>query len=110
MPGARSRVLSASTAAVWAPTGSPSCAGWRSRATSDQPELPGAADRLAAVTRRQLAVDVFEVRLDRVDGDVQLAGNLGGGQHPRHVAEHFALTFAELLDDDGRHRRRAGWS
>src|SRR2546430_14419568 len=93
---------------MWAPIGSASCAGWRSRATSDQPELPGAADRLAAVTRRQLAVDALEVRLDRVDGDVHLAGNLGGGQHPRHVVEHFALAFAELLDDDGCHPRPGG--
>src|SRR2546423_1743436 len=95
---------------MWAPIGSASCAGWRSRATSDQPELSRAADRLAAVSRRQFAVDALEVRLDRVDGDVHLACNLGGGQHPRRVAEHFALTFAELIDDDGRHLRGGGFA
>src|SRR6266581_130455 len=78
------------------------------REQSDQPELSRAADRLAAVSRRQFAVDALEVRFDRVDGDVHLAGDLGGGQHLRRVAEHFAFTFAELLDDDGRHLRGGG--
>ncbi len=48
---------------------------------SDQPELPGPADGLAAVSRRQLAIDVFEVRLDGVEGDVHFAGNLRVSQH-----------------------------
>ena len=48
---------------------------------SDQPELPGPADGLAAVSRRQLAVDVLEVRLDGVEGDVHFAGDLRVSQH-----------------------------
>ena len=46
-----------------------------SHVTSDQLKLAGSADRLAAAGGRQLAVDIFEVRLDGVDGDVQLAGD-----------------------------------
>ena len=46
--------------------------------SSDQLKLAGPAHRLAAVRRRQLAVDVPEVGLDGVDGDVHLAGDLGG--------------------------------
>jgi len=45
--------------------------------TSDQFELAGAADRFAAVSRRQLSVDVPEMSLDGVDGDVHLASDLG---------------------------------
>src|SRR5213078_1942618 len=36
----------------------------RSRAISDQPELPTAADRLAAVSCPQFPVDAFEVGFD----------------------------------------------
>jgi hypothetical protein len=44
----------------------------RSAAKGRSSSLPaGAADRLAAVSRRQLAVDVFAVRLDGVYEDVQ---------------------------------------
>src|SRR5882757_10690180 len=45
--------------------------------TSDQFELAGAADRFAAVSRRQLSVDVPEMGLYGVDGDVHLASDLG---------------------------------
>jgi hypothetical protein len=45
---------------------------------SDQLKLAGSADRLAAAGGRQLAVDIFEVRLDGVDGDVHLAGDFSG--------------------------------
>ena len=51
------------------------------RAKSDQLKLTGTVDRFAAVSRRQLAVNVLEVCLDGVDGDVHLAGDLGGVQH-----------------------------
>jgi hypothetical protein len=54
--------------------------------TSDQLELAGSTNRLAAAGGRQLAVDVFEVRLDGVDGDVQLAGDFGGPQQARCVS------------------------
>ena len=50
-------------------------------ATSDQLKLAGPADRLAAASGRQLAVYVFEVRFERVDADVQLAGGLSGTEH-----------------------------
>jgi hypothetical protein len=48
--------------------------------TSDQLKLAGSADRLAAAGGRQLAVSVFEVRLDRVDGDVHFPGGLSGAE------------------------------
>jgi hypothetical protein len=51
-----------------------------SHVTSDQLKLAGSTDRLAAAGGRQLAVNVFEVRLGGVDGDVHLAGDLGGAQ------------------------------
>jgi len=51
------------------------------RARSDQLEFPGASYGLAAMSGRQLAVDVPEVGLDGIDGDVHLAGDLGGVQH-----------------------------
>lgn len=46
---------------------------------SDLSELSPAADRLAPISCLKFAVDVLEVRPDRVDGNVQLAGDLGGG-------------------------------
>jgi hypothetical protein len=54
--------------------------------TSDQLKLPGSADRLAAAGGRQLAVSVFEVRLDSVDGDVHLAGDFSAAQQIRCVS------------------------
>ncbi len=48
---------------------------------SDQLELAGPADRLVTVPRRQLAVDVPQMGLYGVDGDVHLAGHLGRVQH-----------------------------
>ena len=48
---------------------------------SDQLKVAGPADRLAAVRRRQLATDVLDVGFDGVGGNVQLGGDLGGGQH-----------------------------
>lgn len=49
--------------------------------TSDQVKLAGSADRLAAAGGRQLAVNVSEVRLDRVDGDVHFSGGLSAAEH-----------------------------
>lgn len=51
------------------------------RVRSDQLELAGPADGLAAVLRGEFAVDVPQVRLYRVDGDVHLGGDLGRVQH-----------------------------
>ena len=48
--------------------------------TSDQLKLAGSADRLAAAGGRQLAANVSEVRLERVDGDVHFAGGLSGAE------------------------------
>src|SRR3984893_6174374 len=69
---------------------------------SDQIEQPRAADRFAAVSCCQLAVDALEVGLHGVYRNVHLAGDLGGAQHPRQVPEHFTLTGAEALDDQWR--------
>jgi hypothetical protein len=52
-----------------------------SAALLDQSELAGPADRLAAMGRRELAVDALDVCLDGVDGDAHLAGDLGGAEH-----------------------------
>src|SRR5271170_2949718 len=66
---------------------------------SDQVELPGPADRLAAVGRRQLAVNALEVSLDRVDGDVHLAGDLRHVQHAGEVTRHLLLALGQRLDE-----------
>src|SRR6266536_3743374 len=98
---ASSSLLVTGTPAFWRGNGgAASCA--RDDFASDQLELAGPADRLAAVTRRQLPVDALEVRLDRVDGDVHLAGDLGGVQHAGHVPQHLPLAFGERLDGQGR--------
>ena len=52
----------------------------RCSSRSDQLKLAGPADRFAAVGRGQLAVDALEVGLHGVDGDVHLAGDLGGAE------------------------------
>src|SRR2546429_3240944 len=91
LPHPSSRPESRGRAAAWL----------RSRrrcARSDQLKLSRPAYRLAAVSRRQLAVDALEMRLDRVDGDVHLAGDLGGVEHARHVPQHFPLALGERLD------------
>jgi len=59
-------------------------------------------DRFAAVTRRQLAVDVLEVCLDGVDGDVHLAGDLRGVQHLRYMHQDLPLAFGEWLNHQNR--------
>ena len=53
-----------------------------SQGASDELELAGSADGLAAVRRRELAVDASQVRLDGVGRDIHLAGDLGGVEHP----------------------------
>ena len=70
--------------------------------TSDELKLAGSADRLTAASGRQLAVDVFEVRLDGMDGDVQLARDFSGPQQARCVSQHLPLAFSERLDHDNR--------
>ena len=69
---------------------------------SDQLKLTGPADCLAPVSRRQLAVDASEMRLNGVGGDVHLAGHLSGIQHARDVLQHLSLAFGERLDDQNR--------
>src|ERR1700735_591679 len=85
---------------------------WARQPGLDQLELAGPADRLAAVSHRQLAVDVLEVRLDGVDGEVHLVSDLSGVQHAREVPQHLPFAVAERLGrtDHGRilHPRR-GW-
>ena len=71
-------------------------------ARSDQLQLAGAADRFAAVSRRQLSVDVPEVGLDGVDGDVHLASDLGRVQHAGHVHQYLPLAVGERLDHQNR--------
>ena len=65
---------------------------------SDQLKLAGSADRLTAAGGRQLAVEVFEVRLDGVGGDIQLAGDFSAAQQARCVPEHLPFAVGERLD------------
>src|SRR5215472_15875385 len=67
-------------------------------ARSDQLKLAGPADRLAPVCRRQLVADVLDMRFDSVAGDIQLTGDLGGGQQARDVSQHFPFALGERLD------------
>jgi LuxR family maltose regulon positive regulatory protein len=62
-------------------------------------ELPGPPDRLPAIGRAKLAEDALQVRLDRVDRDVHLRGDVRGVEHLAHVPQHVLFPAAELLDD-----------
>src|ERR1700750_2201657 len=62
--------------------------------------MPGGADRLSPVGCAEFAVDASKMRLDGVDGDVQLAGDFGVAEHRRRTLEDLALAVAELVDDD----------
>jgi hypothetical protein len=57
-------------------------------AALDQLKPPGPADRLPATRCGQLAVDVLDVCLDGMDGDLHLAGDLGGTQQAGEVPQH----------------------
>src|SRR6266702_1585370 len=64
----------------------------------DQSELAGPGDGLGAVGRAELAEDVADVLLNRIEGDHQLRGDArvrraGGQQH-----EDFQLAGGQLLD------------
>src|SRR5829696_1253895 len=58
-------------------------------ASPEQPQLPGAGHGLGAVGRAELAEDVADVLLDRVQGHHQLPGDLpvgpAGGEQPEHL-------------------------
>ena len=77
-----------------------------------QPDLPGAGDRLRAGVRVELGVDVAQVRADRVRGDEQLGRDLGRLQVARQVSDDAQLRVAERLPQRrgvaARARRRAG--
>src|SRR6266487_6227356 len=75
-------------------------ASWPAARRSKDPELPGAADGLAAVGHRQLAVDALEMALDGVDRDEQHGGDLHGVEHLGRVLEHLTLAAAERLEHD----------
>jgi LuxR family maltose regulon positive regulatory protein len=65
----------------------------------EHPELPGPADRLPAIGGAKLAEGALQVRLDRVDRDVHLRGDVRGVEHLAHVPQHVSLPAAELFDD-----------
>src|SRR6266516_1947826 len=67
---------------------------------AEDPELPGAADGLAAVGHRQLALDALEMALDGVDRDEQQGGELARVKHLGRVLENLTLTAAERLEHD----------
>jgi hypothetical protein len=75
---------------------------WASYLRSDQLKLAGPADRLAAAGRRQLAVDVLEVRFHGVDRDVHLGGDLGGAQQACRMSQHVSLACGERLNEQNR--------
>ena len=45
----------------------------------------------------RLVGDVLAVRIHRVDGDIQLVGNLLAAQSPRHKHQHLRLALAQLV-------------
>jgi hypothetical protein len=45
----------------------------------------------------ELEIDGFHMRLDGVDGDIQLGGDLAGRQHGGKVGENLQLPVTELV-------------
>ena len=91
MPGSKPGSLMTSISAVHRAPRAISAARWGSKpapaqpgvsgVVSDQFELPGPPDGLAAMPGAQLAVNAPQVRLDGIDGDVHLAGDFCAAQH-----------------------------
>src|SRR4029453_17472077 len=92
------------------PSCTASCAAWRGWASSSsrsagclraagtsghEPELAAAPDGVAPPFGVELAIDRLEVRLDRVDRDVELACDLLVGHHRRQVAQDRLLAVAQ---------------
>ena len=77
----------------------------------EEPELARASDRFGAAVRVELRVDVTEVRLDRVDRDLELGGDLGRLQVAGQVPENTQFGGAELVEcrrSVSLRRRRSG--
>ena len=70
------------------------------RRRAEQMQLASARDRVATAGHAELAVDLLEVRLDRVDRDVELAGDLPVGHDRREVAQDRQLTLGENVHED----------
>src|SRR3954452_8187251 len=66
-------------------------------ARGEEVQVAGALDRVTPAGDVELAIDLLEVRLERVHGDEQLRGDLLIGQHRGQVAQHRGLALAERL-------------
>src|SRR5256885_12348858 len=63
----------------------------------EEPQLPCAFNGGRATARVELGVDVADVRVDRVDGDVELSRDLRPRHVGRQVSQDAQLAWAELL-------------
>src|SRR3954447_20382286 len=73
---------------------------WRRRSArayrrGEGPKRAGAWPRLPPPVCAELGVEMPHVGPDRVQGEVELTGDLGSGQVGRQVAEHAHLTLRE---------------
>src|ERR1700755_1428589 len=96
--------MSTQLSKAYACSGGPPCssrantaAGCRRRwgQRSDESELASSDDRLAAVGHRELAIDGLRMRLDRVDRDPQVGGDVGVGLQGRQVTKDHLLAVRE---------------
>src|SRR6202167_6515020 len=64
----------------------------------EQPYLAGPMHGRGAILGLELGVNVADVRINRVDRDRQLAGDLRAGEIRRQVPQHPQLAGTQLLD------------
>ena len=68
---------------------------------SDQVELTGSCDGVGSLRDAQLAIDVFGVRLDGVERDVEVVSHLALAHVTAHQSQNGKLTIAELVQELG---------
>ena len=62
-----------------------------------QPKLARLSHGRTAVTRAELGVDTADMRVDRVDGDVERSRDLGPREVCRQESQHPQFAWAELF-------------
>src|SRR5919199_3845518 len=67
----------------------------------EETKLPSTLGRLHATVDAELAVETLEVRLDRIELDVESAGDLGIGPAGCQQPQHVALPLGQRLCNTG---------
>src|ERR1700751_4573885 len=63
----------------------------------EEAHLPSPLNRGGAIAHTGLGADLAHMRVDRVDGDIELVRDLGPGQVRRQISQDAELARAELL-------------